>query len=115
MPVVRVTVPLFAHRRLCWAPAKRSVATWCWTRFRVPPDRVTSVPISLGLIEGVQGLAECGERLCGGGIVADAEEGHEQRGIRRGVQQGDGGGAEGGTEQRVQDHYKGSEMAFLGG
>jgi len=26
MPVERVTVPLLAHRRLCWAPAKRSVA-----------------------------------------------------------------------------------------
>jgi hypothetical protein len=27
MPVERVTVPLLAHRRLCWAPAKRSVTT----------------------------------------------------------------------------------------
>jgi len=26
MPVERVTVPLFAHRRLCWTPAKRGVA-----------------------------------------------------------------------------------------
>ena len=31
------------------------------------------------------------------------------------VQQTDGGGAEGGVEQCVQDHCKGSEMAFLGG
>ena len=29
IPVERVTVPLFAHRRLCWAPAKRSVVVWC--------------------------------------------------------------------------------------
>jgi len=25
MPVERVAVPMLAHRRLCWAPAKRSV------------------------------------------------------------------------------------------
>jgi hypothetical protein len=48
MPVERVMVPLFAHRRLCWAPTERSVAAWCWTRFRVPPDRVTPGPFSLG-------------------------------------------------------------------
>ena len=48
MPVERVAVPLLAHCRFCWAPAKRSVATWCRSRFRVPPDGVTPVPISLG-------------------------------------------------------------------
>ena len=29
MPVERVAAPLFAHRRLCWSPAKRSVTAWC--------------------------------------------------------------------------------------